>query len=320
MRSRVVSMWNAAIVLLSCALLLAACAGVNGDYPEQVAMGDYWDTRLSFMQQIDVATLVDADSGRPAALSGFVSALAARGDDLYFIDAGAGKLVHVSLAAMTARTMVALRSATARGLYASRDGSVYVIDNYNRQVLRLDPSLGELDRYSLGHISGNPVDLTLIEGDRSLLVLDALDGRIAVLDLLGGLQQLIEPQYVDVTTVSSATAIDTSNGEIFLLDSGVDAVAGINLEGYAKGDYGGDDLQHVSAFAVDDCGRMFIADAYDGGLYVGVADMSLPGRRVKVPELDGKEIGDLWSDESFLYVATLADGIIALAVGPECML
>jgi hypothetical protein len=49
-------MWNAAIVLLSCALLLAACAGVNGDYPEQVAMGDYWDTRLSFMQQIDVAT------------------------------------------------------------------------------------------------------------------------------------------------------------------------------------------------------------------------------------------------------------------------
>ena len=320
MRRRFASMWNAAIAPASCLLLLAACAGLNGEYSVPVAMGDYWDTRLSFTQQINVATLVDADSGRPAALSGFVSALAARGDDLYFIDAGAGKLVHVSLAAMTARPMVALRSATSRGLYASRDGSVYVIDNYNRQVLRLDPSLGELDRYSLGNIPGNPVDLTLIEGSRSLLVLDALDGRIAVLDLLGGLQQVIEPQYVDVTTVSSATAIDTSNGEIFLLDSGVDAVAGINLDGRAKGDYGGDDLQHVSAFAVDDCGRMFIADAYEGGIYVGVADMSLPGRRVEVPELNGTEISDLWSDDSFLYVATLADGIVALNVAPECLL
>lgn len=304
----------------SCALLLAACAGINADYPAQIASSDYWDTRLSFTQHIDVATLADARSGRMPALSGFVSAVAAKGDDLYFIDEGAAKLVHVSLAAMSSRTLVSLRNATAGGLYASSDGSVYVADNYNRQILRLDPLLGELDRYSLGHVLGNPVDLTLIESDRSLLVLDALDGRIAVLDVLGGLQQLIEPQFFDPMSVSSATAIDASNGEIFLLDSGVDAIAGISHDGYATGNYGGDDLQHVSAFAVDACGRLFVADAYDGSLYVGIADMSLPGRRVDVPELAGTETSDLWMDDSLLYVATRTNGILVFAVGPECAL
>ena len=312
------SKWARAIVPVACALLLVACAGLDSIYSAQIAEGDYWNTSLSLAQKIDVATLVDADSGRPLALSGFVSAVAAQGDDLYFIDTGSAILVHVSLAAMSARTLASLPGANSDGLYASSDGSVYVTDTYNRQILRLDPMLGELDRYALSRVSGNPADLTLVESDRSLLVLDALDGRIAVLDVLGGLQQLIEPQFFDPAAVSSATAIAASNGEIFLLDSGVDAIAGISHDGYATGNYGGDDLKRVTAFAVDSCRRLFVADAYDGSLYIGVADMSLPGRRVELPELAGTETADLWTDESFLYVATRSSGIFMFAVDPVC--
>ena len=46
--------------------------------------------------------------------------------------------------------------------------------------------------------------------------------------------------------------------------------------------------------------------------------MSLPGRRVNVPELVGKNINDLWSDGAFLFVATRADGIHTLLIDPVC--
>ena len=77
-------------------------------------------------------------------------------------------------------------------------------------------------------------------------------------------------------------------------------------------------MQRVTAFAVDSCRRLFVADAYDGGLYIGTADMSLPGRRVEVPALAGTEIADLWTDEAFLFVATRSSGIFVFAVDPVC--
>ena len=78
--SRVMSKRAAGIVPAACALLLAACAGLDGMYSPLIAETDYWNTGLSLAQHIDVAALVDADSGRPAALSGFVSAVAVQGN------------------------------------------------------------------------------------------------------------------------------------------------------------------------------------------------------------------------------------------------
>ena len=46
--------------------------------------------------------------------------------------------------------------------------------------------------------------------------------------------------------------------------------------------------------------------------------MSLPGRRVNLPQLRGTEISDLWTDGSFLYAATRGDGIFIFLVDPEC--
>jgi hypothetical protein len=112
--------------------------------------------------------------------------------------------------------------------------------------------------------------------------------------------------------------IGAGAGEFYLLDKGTDAVAGFSFTGHATGSYGGDDLDHVSALTADQCGRLYVTDRHDGSLYIGFADMSLPGRRVDLPQLSGSEISDLWTDGAFLYVATRGDGIIVFMVDPGC--
>ena len=306
------------VAVAICALMLGACASVDKPFSVHYDETDFWESSVVQVRRIDVRQLTDASNRSLPELSGFISAVAARGDDLFFVDQGSGKLMHASLAAMTVRTLTSLRNPSAAGLYASIDGTVYVVDSFNRQVVRFDPLHGEIDRIPVDHILANPVDIVVAEDEHSILVLDALDGRIATLDSLGGLQQISEPKSFQPQSVLSATVIGAGAGEFYLLDKGVDEVVGFSYSGQAVGSYGGADLERVSAMAADDCGRLFVTDRHDGSLYIGFADMSLPGRRVVLPELRGTEVSDLWTDGSFLYVATRADGIYVFLADPVC--
>lgn len=302
-----------------CILVLGACASVDRPYSAQYDETDFWESSVVQVRRIDVRQLADASNRSLPELSGFISSVAARGDDLFFVDQGTGKLMHVSLAAMTVRALTSLRNPNAAGLYASIDGTVYVVDSFNRQIVRFDPLHGEIDRIPVDHVLANPIDIVVAEDEHVMLVLDALDGRIATLDALGGLQQINEPRAFQPQSVLSATVIGAGAGGFYLLDKGVDEVVGFNYSGHAVGSYGSDDLERVSALTADDCGRLFVTDRHDGSLYIGFADMSLPGRRINLPDLRGTEISDLWTDGSFLYVATRADGIYVFLVDPECV-
>lgn len=300
-------------------LVLAACAGVESPYSADYDATDFWESSVVQVRRIDVTQLTDSSNRSLPGLSGFISSVAARGDDLFFVDQGAGKLMHVSLAAMTVRTLTSLRNPGAAGLYASIDGTVYVVDSFARQIVRFDPLHGEIDRIPVDHVLANPIDVVVAEDEHVMLVLDALDGRIATLDALGGLQQISEPRAFQPQSVLSANVIGAGAGGFYLLDKGVDAVVGFSYAGNAVGSYGSDDLERVSALTADACGRLFVTDRHDGSLYIGFADMSLPGRRVTLPSLRGTEVSDLWTDGSFLYVATRADGIYVFLVDPECI-
>jgi hypothetical protein len=304
--------------IVTCALMLGACAGVEGPHTNEYDETELWESSVVQVRRIDVRQLADADNRSLPELSGFISSVAARGDDLFFVDQGAGKLMHVSLAAMSVRELTSLRNPSAAGLYASIDGTVYVVDSFNRQVVRLDPLHGEIDRIPVDHVLANPIDIVVAEDEHVILVLDALDGRIATLDALGGLQQINEPRAFQPQSVLSASVIGAGAGGFYLLDKGVDEIVGFSFSGHAVGSYGSGDLERVSALTADACGRLFVTDRHDGSLYIGFADMSLPGRRVTLPELRGTEVSDLWTDGSFLYVATRADGIYVFLVDPEC--
>ena len=297
-------------------LLLGACAALDEpDLPEPDGT-DYWDSGLVYHRHIDVATLGAEFSSPQLMLSGFVSAIAAIANDLYFIDQGAGQLVHVDLATMKGRSLASLRSPSVPGLFADIDGKVYAIDRAQRRLLVVDSVLADIQYLPLGSMLGNPIDVAIVGQGQWLLVLDGLEGNIATLDMFGGVSQIMRPESPSSKSFVKPLAIAATGYGTLVLDGGTDQVIELDEFGSTTGVYAADDLNRPTALAADACGRLYVAD--EDGLYLGFADMSLPGRRAPVPELSGSEISDLWSDGVFLFVATRADGIHMLLIDPAC--
>jgi hypothetical protein len=297
-------------------LMLAGCAALNEPPAPEFVNEDYWDSGLVYHQHIDVATLSDGSQNSELMLSGFVSAVAASANYLYFIDQGAGQLVQVDLATKTGMPLANLQNPSVPGLYADIDGKVYAIDRARSRLLVYDHYLADIQYLPLGPMLGNPLDLAVIGQGQWLIVLDGLQGNIATLDTFGGVSQIMRPESPSSMSFVTPRAMAATEYGFLVLDGGADQVVGFDAFGKTVGVFAEDDLSRAQALATDSCGRIFVAD--DDGLYLGFADMSFPGRHIPIPELAGSDISDLWSDGAFLFVATRADGIHMLLVDPVC--
>jgi hypothetical protein len=295
---------------------LGACAALDEPGFSDVDGADYWDSGLVYHQHIDVATLSGGFASHDLMLSGFISAVAATANDLYFIDEGAGQLVHVDLASMTGRALANLQSPSVPGLYADIDGKVYAVDRARNSLLVSDNYLSDIRFLPLGSFLGNPFDLAMGGQGQWLFVLDNLDGRIATLDVFGGVTQVMRPELPSSMSFITPWAITAVGQSLLVLDGGADQVIEFDHYGNPVGVYAEEDLSNPKALAADYCGRFYVAD--DDGLYLGFADMSLPGRRLMLPELAGRNISDLWTDGVFVFVATRDDGIHMLLIDPSC--
>jgi len=310
--------WRNLLITNFAVFLLSACASLEGPQVVDYDEADFWDSSLIFVRHIDVNLLQSVHNRIPLNLSGFVSAIAASGDDLFFVDQGSGRLVQLSLSTMTANILTTLRMADSNALYASDDGWVYVLDQFDRTVVAIDTLYEETHRYSLAPVMASPMDIAMVDAERFLVVIDGLDGRMAKLDKLGGVYQLQRTDSPSSASLMSVKAIAAGGNNIFVLDDTAGEVIGFDGEGQAVGLYATDELGHATALTADSCGRFFVADDYDGSIFVGLSDMTLPGVRVSVEELTGTQISDLWTDDVFLYVATRADGIYVFLIDPEC--
>ncbi len=295
---------------------LGACASLDEPLLADHDGTDYWDSGLVYHRHIDVATLSGGFSSPGLMLSGFVSAVAANANDLYFIDEGARQLVQVDLASMTGRALASLQSPAVPGLYADIDGKVYAVDRAQNRLLVYDNYLSDIQSMPLGSFPGNPFDVAIAGQGQDLYVLDSLEGHIATVDMFGGVTRVLRPELPASMSFVAPRALATAGQRLLVLDAGADQVIEFDHYGSPVGVYAADDLDNPSALAADACGRFYVADR--NGLYLGFADMSLPGRRVTVPELPAADVSDLWTDGVFLFVATRADGIHMLLIDPTC--
>ena len=217
---------------------------------------------------------------------------------------------------MTARPIVNLPSPAVPGLHADIDGKVYVVDRAHGRLLVYDNYLADISYLHLGTFLGNPFDLALGGQGQWLFVLDSLEGTIATVDVFGGVTQIMRPELPSSMAFNKPAAITVVGASLLVLDAGADQVIEFDHYGRPIGVYAADDLGNPRAIAADACGRLYVAD--DQGLYLGFADMSLPGRRVEVPEIAANYVADLWTDGEFLFVATRGDGIHTLLIDPGC--
>lgn len=306
------------LLSLLAAVSVSGCTGMTGSTVAVPDGADYWDSAILYNQHLDVANLPGASWGDGPMLSGFVSAVAANGNALFFIDQGAGLLVQLDLVTMATRSLARLQSPAVTGLSADLDGRLYVINRAQRTLLVFDTSFLSSQSLPLGPLLANPLDVAVAGNGQWLLVLDGLDGRIATFDTLGAISQLLEPVPTPSVAILAPRAIAVSGDKVLVLDAGTDQVISLDLQGALTGIFAEDDLQMAMAMTADRCGRFFVADANKGTLYLGFADMSLPGRRIDVPELANSEVSDLWTDGSVLYAATRSDGIHVLLIDPGC--
>lgn len=305
-------------LVIGIASLLSACADLEGSAGGLPDGTDYWDSALIYHRHIDVAMLQGGYGDPVPQLSGFVSAVAVNGSALYFVDQGAGQLVQVDLAMMTARSLASLGNANAPGLYADIDGRIYVVDRGQGALLVIDEYSPDTRYVRLGPLVSSPIDVAVVGAGQWVLVLDGLAGRIAMVDTLGGISQVFSPDAPAAQRFITPLALARSGNGFLVLDGGADQVIGLDLYGQPLGVFGADDLSQARALAADACGRFYVADDAAEGLYLGFADMSLPGRRVPLPELRAADVTDLWTDGIFLYVATRAEGIHVLLIDPAC--
>lgn len=304
-------------------LALQACAGLEQQYRQDFDAFDSSEVTLTLVQEIGPGRMFrlrngSFGSGTQTYMPGYTTAVAARGNDLFIVDRSIGQLMHVNLLTGEARSLLTLTDANTKGLHVDEDLTVLVVDSFQRAVLHLTERGQTIAVYRHSEYAPAPVDVTLADWGRAVIVADALQDRFVTFNRYGGVVAVrsAEPGYEPFA--GSVGALASSGQSVFVLDDELGEVTRFSLSGQALASYGEDELLMPTALAVDQCGRLFVADQNPGSIFVSVSDMMVSGRRTSLGMLPIDEITDLWSDGDTLYIATGAGGVLVMHVEPGC--
>ena len=249
---------------------------------------------------------------------GYATAVAARAGNVYIVDSAARGVVRFDPAMTRAELLFPLADPNTRGLHVTQDLIVYVIDRADRAVVELSDNGTPRRRFSEPGLLPAPVDLALTNWDSTLVVADELTGQLVVFDSMAGPSAVLGANIAGPRLASSLQAISGGQHGIYVLDPGLQEVAQFDLAGRPMGSYGEDHLLAPAALAVDDCGRVFVADGHRDGLFVGLGGVFGRGMRAAVDPVVNAAVTDLWIDGDELYIAAGAAGVLVYLIEPGC--
>jgi len=305
------------------ALLMVVLLGPPACSIEELAGIDEYevpeeDVRLTLIATIGSQTFGPMFGGGGRYQLGYASAVAARGGNVFIVDTAARGVVRFDPAMTRAEFLYPLADPNTRGLHVTRDLVVYVIDRAERAIVELSSSGTPRRRYSEPGLLPAPVDLTLTNWDSTLVVADELTGQLVVFDSMAGPSGVLGANIAGPRLASSLQAISGGQHGVYVLDPGLQEVAQFDLAGRPLGSYGEDHLLAPAALAVDECGRVFVADGHRDGLFVGLGGVFGRGMRAAVDPVVSAAVTDLWIDGDELYIAAGAAGVLVYLIEPGC--
>ncbi|HZP86902.1 MAG TPA: hypothetical protein VFB54_08765 [Burkholderiales bacterium] len=270
------------------------------------------------VQQIDAARLAPRvdETGLPLPGPGNAplqrllrpSAVALRGADVYVVDSGLARVLHI----LSGNQMMhALQGAPAQvgvRVRTGSDRSAYVLDPLQRRVLRFAPN-GRLVQTlaAPSEILGRPGALTIDERRGVVVIVDVSFNQLVVMPLLGGSAYPLLTKSREA--LPSLVGVAAGADGYYTIDAICHCVTLFASNGVVLATFGNDTLIAPLAIGVDQDERVYVADRADNSIKVYSA-----GRQVGVAtgaKLGVTEITDIDVDQGMLAVA---DGIGARVV------
>lgn len=226
-------------------------------------------------------------------------AAAARGGDLYLVDAGHGAVFHYDLLRQTLRRFLSLGGQPGIRLCVLEDHTVLVLDPFRRRLTRLTRDGVQLARLQDAAFLAGALDLAFDDASGIAWVNDATGARlVAVRPALNALIPVPLPMQAG-EAVAQVTAIAAGPDALYVLDAARRRVLRLDESGRVLQAFGEQELTLPRSLAVDRYRRVYVAEAQRVQVYFD----GRPLAALTARELGAAEIRDLRIHDDDLAIA-----------------
>ena len=208
-----------------------------------------------------------------APLTAFVhpTAVAAAGNDLYVVDAGARRLYRLDMTLAAMALVDAAPVVPGMRIAVGHDFSLYVLDPPHRRVLRVSRDGRVIATYADSANLARPTALAVDDVHGQVIVADHVFNLLVAFHPLGGARQLIPMRGDERNRVMSIGAIALNAGAILVSDPLCRCVQVVDRGGVVRASFGHGELGQPGPLAADRHGRVFIVDQFANSLKIFAA-------------------------------------------------
>lgn len=250
-------------------------------------------------------------------------AVAARGNDVFVIDAGQELLFKYDRTMRSLDVVMNLRGVLvgeASDIYVARDLSFYIADPMGSRVLQFDRRGRLVRTYSNAANLARPVAVSVEEASGRVLVADGVYDHILVFDSFGNLVASGGGRGSDAGQFLNITAMASGVDGFYITARFGQRVQVLAEDGKYRYSMPQGDVTFPTAIAVDGDGRVYVSDFIDNAIKI-YGEGRLMGRIGITGSGLGefRHITDLWFDEGLIYVADSLNGrvqVLRVLSGP----
>lgn len=228
-------------------------------------------------------------------------AVAARGADLYVVDAGHGTLFRIDPHAnqMVAFPGRAFQHGTRVAVDA--DMTLYMLDPVNRRIQRFARDGRLLSTFATDPTLGNLSDFALDPTRGRILAVDRLHTQLVAFRPLGGAFQILPLVAEPRLKVQSLAAIAVTSEGLYATDPRCGCLVRMSVEGIVVSTFGHQRVAQPERLAADRHGRIYVFDRFDRSLKVFTGETLMEALPLAAFGLS--EATDMTIDGGWLYVA-----------------